>query len=104
MISGRQIRAARALLDFDQSRLAELCGLTIPTIQHMEESEGVIPHLGQRGSSLASSARHVAQPSKQVYAVAQGGIQPCANSWKPASKPLPQCTKDETVAVRPAVL
>jgi transcriptional regulator with XRE-family HTH domain len=43
MISGRQIRAARALLDIDQSNLAELCGLSLPTIQHMEASEGVIP-------------------------------------------------------------
>ena len=42
MISGRQIRAARALLDIDQSNLAELCGLSLPTIQHMEASEGVI--------------------------------------------------------------
>ena len=42
MISGGQLRAARALLGIDQRRLAELCGLSLPTIQRMEGSEGVI--------------------------------------------------------------
>lgn len=42
MISAAQLRAARALLDVDQKRLAELCGLSVPTIQRMEASEGVI--------------------------------------------------------------
>ena len=43
MISGRQIRAARALLNFDQSKLAELSSLSLATIQHMEASDGVFP-------------------------------------------------------------
>lgn len=42
MISAPQLRAARALLGFDQRRLAELSGLSVPTIQRMEASEGVI--------------------------------------------------------------
>jgi len=42
MISAAQLRAARALLGIDQRRLAELCGLSVPTIQRMEASEGVI--------------------------------------------------------------
>ncbi|HZB92081.1 MAG TPA: helix-turn-helix transcriptional regulator [Stellaceae bacterium] len=42
MISAAQLRAARALLGVDQKRLAELCGLSVPTIQRMEASEGVI--------------------------------------------------------------
>ena len=42
MISAAQLRAARALLDIDQRRLADLCGLSVPTIQRMEASEGVI--------------------------------------------------------------
>jgi transcriptional regulator with XRE-family HTH domain len=36
------MRAARALLGIDQRRLAELSGLSLPTIQRMEASEGVI--------------------------------------------------------------
>lgn len=42
MISAAQLRAARALLGIDQRKLAELAGLSVPTIQRMEASEGVI--------------------------------------------------------------
>ena len=42
MITAAQLRAARALLGIDQRRLAELCGLSVPTIQRMEQSDGVI--------------------------------------------------------------
>jgi transcriptional regulator with XRE-family HTH domain len=42
MISGAQMRAARALLGIDQKRLAELASLSLPTIQRMEASEGVV--------------------------------------------------------------
>ena len=42
MISAAQLRAARALLGIDQRRLAELSGLSLPTIQRMEASDGVI--------------------------------------------------------------
>jgi transcriptional regulator with XRE-family HTH domain len=42
MISAAQLRAARALLGIDQRELAELAGLSVPTIQRMEASEDVI--------------------------------------------------------------
>ena len=42
MISAAQLRAARALAGLDQKRLAELSGLSVPTIQRMERSDGVI--------------------------------------------------------------
>jgi transcriptional regulator with XRE-family HTH domain len=42
MISAPQLRAARALLGLDQRKLAELCGLSVPTIQRMEGSDGVV--------------------------------------------------------------
>jgi len=42
MITAAQLRAARSLLGIDQRRLAELSGLSVPTIQRMEASEGVI--------------------------------------------------------------
>jgi transcriptional regulator with XRE-family HTH domain len=42
MISAAQLRAARALLGIDQKKLAELSGLSVPTIQRMEASDGVI--------------------------------------------------------------
>jgi transcriptional regulator with XRE-family HTH domain len=42
MISSAQLRASRALLGIDQRTLAGLCGLSLPTIQRMEASNGVI--------------------------------------------------------------
>ncbi len=42
MISASQLRAARALLGIDQRKLADLSGLSVPTIQRMEASEDVI--------------------------------------------------------------
>jgi transcriptional regulator with XRE-family HTH domain len=42
MITAGQMRAARALLGLDQRGLAELSGLSLPTIQRMEASEGVV--------------------------------------------------------------
>jgi len=42
MITSAQLRAARALLALDQRELAQRCGLSLPTIQRMEASDGVI--------------------------------------------------------------
>jgi transcriptional regulator with XRE-family HTH domain len=42
VISAAQLRAARALLGIDQRELAERAGLSVPTIQRMEASDGVI--------------------------------------------------------------
>ena len=36
------MRAARALLDIDQRELAQRSGLSLPTIQRMESSGGVV--------------------------------------------------------------
>jgi transcriptional regulator with XRE-family HTH domain len=40
MITASQMRAARALLGIDQKTLADLAGLSVPTIQRMESSSG----------------------------------------------------------------
>lgn len=42
MITSQQMRAARALLGIDQRQLAELAGLSVPTIQRMESSGGQV--------------------------------------------------------------
>jgi transcriptional regulator with XRE-family HTH domain len=42
MITAEQLRAARALAQLDQRQLAELAELSVPTIQRMEASDGVI--------------------------------------------------------------
>jgi transcriptional regulator with XRE-family HTH domain len=62
MITGPQMRAARALLGIDQRHLAQLAGLSLPTIQRMEASEGVV-----RGN--------VESLMKLVDALAAGGIE-----------------------------
>ncbi len=40
MITAAQLRAARALLGISQCELAELAGVSVPTIQRMEASVG----------------------------------------------------------------
>ena len=62
MITGTQMRAARALLGLDQRALAQRCGLSLPTIQRMEASDGVV-----RGN--------VNSLMKLVDALAAGGIE-----------------------------
>jgi len=42
MITGAQLKAARALLGINQRQLAEISGLSVPTIQRMEASDDVI--------------------------------------------------------------
>lgn len=42
MITAAQLRAARALAGLDQRALAVQSGLSVPTIQRMEASEGVV--------------------------------------------------------------
>jgi transcriptional regulator with XRE-family HTH domain len=40
MITAAQLRAARALLGIDQQTLAGMAGVSLPTIQRMEASQG----------------------------------------------------------------
>ena len=42
MITSGQMRAARALLGIDQRELAQRASLSLPTIQRMEASDGVV--------------------------------------------------------------
>ena len=59
LISAAQLRAARALLGLDQRALAERAGLSHPTVQRMEASDGVIrgniDSLGKLVSALESA-------------------------------------------------
>jgi transcriptional regulator with XRE-family HTH domain len=42
MMTSGQLKAARALLGIDQQQMARLAGVSLPTIQRMEASEGVV--------------------------------------------------------------
>jgi len=66
VITAAQIRAARALIGLDQRQLAEQSGLSLPTIQRMEASDGVI-----RG--------HVDSLMKLITALDAAGIELISN-------------------------
>lgn len=69
MITAAQMRAARALLGMDQRRLAELSGLSLPTIQRMEASEGVI-----RGNVDSLMKLVAALDAAGVLLIAEGAV------------------------------
>jgi len=69
MISSAQMRAARALVGLDQRQLADLAGVSVPTIQRMEASEGQV-----RGNvdSLVKVIEALEQAGVEL--IAEGGI------------------------------
>ncbi len=71
MITAGQMRAARALLGLDQRALAELSGLSVPTIQRMEASDGVI-----RGNVDSLTKLVSALSAAGVELISEGAISP----------------------------
>lgn len=71
MISSAQLRAARALLGIDQRRLAGLAGLSVPTIQRMEGSDGVI-----RGNVDSLTKLIAALDAAGIELLAEGATSP----------------------------
>ena len=61
MMTSGQLKAARALLGVDQKSLAELAEVSLPTIQRMEASDGVV-----RGT--------VETLTKVIEALAEAGV------------------------------
>lgn len=52
------MRAARALVGIDQKQLAELSGLSVPTIQRMEASPGVVRGVVDSLIKVVNSLEH----------------------------------------------
>jgi transcriptional regulator with XRE-family HTH domain len=73
MITAGQLRAARALLQIDQRRLAEIAGLSVPTIQRMEASEGVI-----RGNVDSLTKLVAALNAAGIELIAEGAVSQAA--------------------------
>ena len=71
MISAGQMRAARGLLGIDQRRLAELCGLSLPTIQRMEASDGVV-----RGNIDSLTKLVAALNAAGIELIGEGAVSP----------------------------
>jgi transcriptional regulator with XRE-family HTH domain len=69
MITSAQLRGARALLGIDQRKLAELAGLSLPTIQRMEASDGVI-----RGNVDSLTKLVAALNAAGVELIAEGAV------------------------------
>ena len=69
MITASQLRAARALVGIDQRRLAELAGLSLPTIQRMEASNGVI-----RGNVESLTKLITALNDVGIELIGEGGV------------------------------
>jgi transcriptional regulator with XRE-family HTH domain len=67
MISAVQIRAARMMLGLDQQMLADLAGLSVPTIQRMEASDGVV-----RGNVASLTRVMTAFGSAGIEFIAEG--------------------------------
>jgi transcriptional regulator with XRE-family HTH domain len=71
MITAAQLRAARALLGLSQQALAELSGLSVPTIQRMETSDGVV-----RGNVDSLTKLVTALDTAGVELIGEGGASP----------------------------
>jgi transcriptional regulator with XRE-family HTH domain len=73
VITADQLRAARALLGIDQRKMAELSGLSVPTIQRMEASDGVIRGNVDSLMKLVSSLEAAGVELIAVGAISQNG-------------------------------
>ncbi len=69
MITAAQLRAARALAGLDQKAIAELSGLSVPTIQRMEASDGVI-----RGNVDSLMKLIAALDAKGIELITEGAV------------------------------
>jgi transcriptional regulator with XRE-family HTH domain len=54
-VSIRQIKAARALLDWSQEQLAAAAAVSIPTIKRLEANDGPLGGRGQTAEKILSS-------------------------------------------------
>lgn len=71
MITAAQLRAARALAGLDQRKIAELAGLSVPTIQRMEASDGVI-----RGNVDSLMKLTAALDAAGIELIGEGAVSP----------------------------
>jgi transcriptional regulator with XRE-family HTH domain len=91
MITANQLRAARALLNIDQRQTADLADLSVPTIQRMEASNGVIranvDSLMKLVSALEQAGIELINPG--VSSLAGGrGVRLKEHATKPATKTI----------------
>jgi len=104
MITAHQLRAARALLSIDQRQMAELADLSVPTIQRMEASDGVIranvDSLMKLVSALESAGIELINPGA-ASAMGGRGVRLREHVTNPRTNPK---TKSKTVRKSKRVL
>jgi len=58
MITGEQLRAARAMLKMEQAELAQLSGVSLETIKRLERMDGELAANSRTLSSIESALEH----------------------------------------------
>ena len=89
MITAAQLRAARALLGIEQRKLAMLSGLSVPTIQRMEASGGVI-----RGNVDSLMKLVSALDAAGIELIAEGAVSQTGGRGVRLKSPLPSVNND----------
>lgn len=101
MITSQQMRAARALLGLDQRQLAELAGLSLPTIQRMESSDGqvrgIVDTLVKVITALENAGIELLGENAPSIGVGRG-VRLRETATSKATKPLPSRLYDKTSA------
>jgi transcriptional regulator with XRE-family HTH domain len=92
MITATQVRASRALLNIDQRQLADLSGLSVPTIQRMEASEDMIRGNVDSLMKLTAALEKAGIELITEGAVSQGGGRGVRLSARPTSPPRARTT------------
>jgi transcriptional regulator with XRE-family HTH domain len=101
MITASQLRAARALLGIDQRQLAALSGLSVPTIQRMEASDGVVRGNVDSLMKLITALDHAGIELIVEGAVSQGGGRGVRLKTATNGAPLPPPENAEPAAGGP---
>lgn len=96
MITAAQLRAARALLGIDQRQMAELSGLSVPTIQRMEASDGVIRGNVDSLMKLISGLNSAGIELIDEGDVSQGGGRGVRIKGQPENIRTPRAGDDDT--------
>ncbi len=73
MLTPAQLRAARALLGIDQRTLADWAGVSLPTIQRMEASEGYVRGVVESLTRVITALEHAGVELISDQAVSAGG-------------------------------
>jgi predicted transcriptional regulator len=73
MITAAQMRAARALLGIDQRQLADMAGISLPTIQRMEASDGTVRGVVDTLTKVVAALDQAGVELIGDNAVSQGG-------------------------------